>query len=156
MEFGVFGDAFVNMWSVMPYWLIKTEPSVYSFDSLLADGNSVWDGVTNALALKYLRTMREGDLAMVYHTGSEKSLVGIAVVATDPYPDPNGSDPKLAVVDLGPKERLLRNVPLAEIKSDRQFASFELVRLPRLSIMPVEVPLWNALIKLSKQPPGGA
>jgi predicted RNA-binding protein with PUA-like domain len=136
------------------YWLVKTEPSVYSFDSLVRDGRSVWDGVTNALALKYLRSMTKGDLALLYHTGSEKALVGTAEVLSNPYPDPKGGDPKLTVVDLGPGSRLPRSVPLAEIKNDRQFAGFELVRLPRLSIMPVEVPVWNALLKLSKRQPG--
>ena len=138
----------------MAYWLVKTEPSVYSYETLEREGKSVWDGVTNALALKHLRNMRKGDLALVYHTGNEKALVGIAEVAVNPYRDPKTDDPKLVVVDIGPKGSLPRRVPLAEIKANRQFAAFELVRLPRLSIMPVEIPVWNALIKLSKQHPG--
>lgn len=140
----------------MAYWLLKTEPSAYSFDALVRDGRSVWDGVTNALALKYLRSMAKGDSALFYHTGSEKVLVGTAEVLSDPYPDPNAADPKLVVVDLGPGARFPRTISLAEIKSDRRFASFELVRLPRLSIMPVEVPVWNALLKLAKQNPAAS
>jgi predicted RNA-binding protein with PUA-like domain len=137
----------------MAYWLVKSEPSVYSYDSLVKDGRSVWDGVTNALALRYLRSMAKGDLALFYHTGNEKALVGTAEILSDPYPDPSRDDSKLAVVDIGPGTLLPRPVPLSEIKNDRRFASFELVRLPRLSVMPVDVPVWNALLKLAKQQP---
>lgn len=140
----------------MAYWLMKTEPSAYSFDSLLRDGSSVWDGVTNALALRYIRMMKKGDRALIYHTGSEKALVGIAEIAANPYPDPKATDPKLVVVTINPGERLPRSVPFSEIKGMKQFASFELVRLPRLSVMPVDAPVWNALIKLSRARPGEA
>ena len=140
----------------MKYWLMKTEPSTYSYETLVRDGSSVWDGVTNALALRYIRAMKKGDRALIYHTGSEKALVGIAEVTANAYPDPKAGDPKLVVVDIGPGEPLQRKVPFAEIKGMTQFASFELVRLPRLSVMPVETPVWNALIKLSKQPAGKA
>ena len=82
------------------YWLLKTEPSTYSYADLERDGKTVWDGVTNALALKHLRSMKRGDLAFVYHTGAEKQIVGIAGVVRNPYPDPKESEPKLVVVDL--------------------------------------------------------
>ncbi len=134
----------------MAYWLMKTEPSTYSYETLVRDGASVWDGVTNALALRYIRLMKKGDRAFIYHTGNEKALVGIAEVTANPYADPKAGDPKLVVVDIGPGEKLQRNVSFAEIKGMKQFASFELVRLPRLSVMPVDTPVWNALIKLSK------
>lgn len=138
----------------MAYWLMKTEPSTYSYETLVQEGSSVWDGVTNALALRYIRAMKKGDRALIYHTGSEKAVVGIAEVTANPYPDPKRGDPKLVVVMIGPGEKLQRKVPFAEIKGKAQFASFELVRLPRLSVMPVEAPVWNAIVKLSKQPPG--
>src|ERR1043166_1186599 len=97
------------------YWLLKTEPSTYSFADLERDGKAVWDGVTNPLALKHLRAMRKGDLAFIYHTGDEKQIVGIADVTSDPYPDPKQKDGKLVVVDLKPSEKVERAVTLAEI-----------------------------------------
>lgn len=134
----------------MAYWLLKTEPSTYSFDDLLRDGKTVWDGVTNSLALKHLRSMRKGDLAFIYHTGDEKAIVGIAEIASAPYPDPRAQDEKLTVVDLRPKQRLNHPVPLSAIKSKRDLARFELVRLPRLSVMPVSKDVWDALLAMSK------
>ncbi|HXG01661.1 MAG TPA: EVE domain-containing protein [Bacteroidota bacterium] len=134
----------------MAYWLLKTEPSTYSFEDLLRDGKTVWDGVTNALALKNLRTMKKGDLAFIYHTGDEKAIVGIAEIASDPYPDPRAKNEKLTVVDLRPKRRLSHPVPLAAIKSRKELARFELVRLPRLSVMPVPKDVWDALVAMSK------
>ena len=82
------------------YWILKTEPSTYSFDRLVNERRAVWDGVSNALALKHIRSMAKGDQAFVYHTGDEKALVGLARIVSDPYPDPKGDDPKLAVVDI--------------------------------------------------------
>jgi predicted RNA-binding protein with PUA-like domain len=82
------------------YWLLKTEPSTYSFADLEREKRAVWDGVANALALKHLRLMKRGDLSFIYHTGDEKQIVGIAEVTSNPYPDPKKNDPKLAVVDL--------------------------------------------------------
>ena len=135
----------------MAYWLLKTEPTVYSFASLEKDKKTVWDGVTNNLALKYLRSMRKGDLAFIYHTGDEKSLIGIAEVASDPYPDPREKDPRLAVVDIKPKEKLPRALPLSEIKAQTQLKDFELVRLPRLSVMPVSDSIWKLLLEFAKK-----
>src|SRR5882724_2391563 len=96
------------------YWLLKTEPSTYSFTDLEREKRAVWDGVSNALALKHLRSMRRGDLTFIYHTGNEKQIVGIAEVTSNPYPDPKENDPKLVVVDLAPRGRLPRPVTLAE------------------------------------------
>ena len=131
------------------YWLFKTEPTVYSFADLECDGKTVWDGVTNALALKHLRAMKKGDLAFIYHTGDERQIVGIAEVASEPYPDPKQKDPKLVVVELKPRERLHRPVALAEIKARREFADWELVRMGRLSVMPVSPERWTRLIKMA-------
>ena len=133
---------------------MKTEPSTYAFETLVRDGAAVWDGVTNALALRHIRAMKKGDRALIYHTGNEKSIVGIAEVTRNPYPDPKTGDPKLFVIEIRPGELLQRKVPFSEIRGLTQFASFELVRLPRLSVMPVDAPVWNALIKLSKQQSG--
>ena len=139
----------------MAYWLLKTEPSTYSYETLVRDGSSVWDGVTNALALRYIRAMKKGDRALIYHTGSEKALVGIAEVTANAYPDPKAGDPKLVVVDIGPGEPLQRKVPFAEIKGMTQFASFELVRLPRLSVMPVSEEEWKRILEMSEKAASG-
>lgn len=130
-------------------WLLKTEPSEYSWDDLTRDRRTVWDGVTNNLALKNLRSIRRGDLAFFYHTGDERALVGIAEVTSDPYPDPKLKDPKLAVVDVRPKRKLVRRVTLDEIRSHRSMKNFDLVRLPRLSVVPVSEQQWEVLLALA-------
>src|SRR5438093_4130895 len=102
----------------MAYWILKTEPSTYSFDQLERDGTAVWDGVTNPLALKHLRAMQPDDEALIYHTGDEKAVVGLARVTSAAYPDPKAKDPRLVVVELTPAKRLKRPVTLAEIKPE--------------------------------------
>lgn len=131
------------------YWLLKTEPSTYSYADLERDKRAVWDGVSNALALKHLRSMKRGDLAFIYHTGDEKQIVGIAEVTSDPYPDPKEEEPRLVVVDLKPRERLARAVTLAEVKARAEFRDFELVRMGRLSVMPVSESRWKRLREMS-------
>lgn len=132
----------------MSYWLVKTEPSTYSYDDLERQERATWDGVANALALKHLREMAPGDEVLVYHTGDEKSAVGIARVVSAPYADPKLKDARLAVVDLEPVRRLARPVTLAEVKADPAFAEFALVRMARLSVMPVPPALWQRLLRL--------
>jgi len=132
------------------YWLLKTEPSTYSYADLEKDGRTVWDGVTNPLALKHLRSMKRGDPTFIYHTGDERQIVGVATVATDPYPNPKENDPKLVVVDLKPQQWLKRPVTLADIKMRREFADFELVRMGRLSVMPVSAVRWRRLCELGQ------
>lgn len=131
------------------YWLLKTEPSTYSFEDLERDKHAVWDGVSNALALKHLRTMKRGDLVFIYHTGDEKQIVGVAEVMSNPYADPKEKDPKLVVVDLKPGERLARPVTLSEVKAVGEFRDFELVRIGRLSVMPVNESRWKKLLKMA-------
>ena len=131
------------------YWLLKTEPSDYSYADLNRDGRTVWDGVSNNLALKHLRNIKAGDLAFLYHTGKERALVGIAEVISDPYPDPKMSDPKLVVVDVKAREALPQSVSLADVKADSEFSDFLLVRLPRLSVMPVTPLQWNRLLAMA-------
>ncbi len=130
---------------VMAYWLFKQEPSSYSYFQLEKDGRTVWDGVANNLALKHLRSVRKGDKALFYHTGDEKQVVGIMDIVSDPYPDPKD---KSIVVDVAPSRRL-KPVTLDQIKSDRAFSSWELVRISRLSVMPVPEELWNRIIRMS-------
>lgn len=124
-------------------WLLKTEPATFSFADLVRERRSVWDGVSNPVALKHLRAMKVGDEAFVYHTGKEKAVAGIAKVVKAAYPDPKADDPKLVVVDLSPVRPLARPVTLAAIKADPRFAGWELVRVPRLSVMPVSADQWE-------------
>ncbi|HVM62129.1 MAG TPA: EVE domain-containing protein [Verrucomicrobiae bacterium] len=131
------------------YWLLKTEPSTYSFADLERDKKAVWDGVSNPLALKHLRAMKKGDLAFIYHTGDEKQIVGIAEVTSDAYPDPKEKDEKLVVADLKPRERLKKPVTLSAVKSLSEFRDWELVRMGRLSVMPVSENRWKKLLKMA-------
>jgi len=129
-------------------WLLKTEPSTYSFADLERDGKTVWDGVSSNAALKNIRAMKKGDAALIYHSGDEKAVIGIAEVASDSYRDPKQNDPRLVVFEIKPKKRLPKPVPLAEIKKQKFLASFDLVRLPRLSVMPVTEKQWEVLLKM--------
>ena len=135
----------------MAYWLLKTEPSEYSYSDLERDKQAVWDGVNNNLALQHLRRMRKGDLAIIYHTGAEKAAVGVAELGSDPYPDRKLKDLKRVVVDIKSRNRLKRPVPLGEIKNHPRLKTFELVRISRLSVMPVSEEVWKILMEMSKE-----
>ena len=136
----------------MKYFLLKTEPSEYSFDDLLRDRKTVWSGISAAPALKHLRSMKKGDLSFVYHTGEERQIVGIAKIVSQPYPDPKADDEKLVVVDLQGLKKLKNPVSLALIKSKKELASMPLVRIGRLSVQPVTDFEWNFIIQLSSKP----
>lgn len=127
-------------------WILKSEPSTYSYADLERDGRTVWDGIRNAQALIHIRSMKEGDQALFYHTGNEKAVVGLARIASDPYPDPKEKDEKLAVVDLVPDKSLKAPVTLAAIKADAAFATLGLVRHSRLSVVPVPADQWKKLL----------
>ena len=127
-------------------WLLKTEPSAYSYDDLEREGRAVWDGVTNPVALKNLRAMKAGDEAFVYHTGDEKAVVGRARVARAAYADPKKGDARLVVVDLEPVGRMKVPVTLAEIKAMPAFADSPLARQGRLSVVPLTPPQWKAVL----------
>lgn len=131
----------------MSFWLLKEEPAHYSFDDLKKDGSTTWTGVKNALAQKHLRGIRKGDRIFYYHTGDEKAIVGIARATGDAYPDPADKAGKSFVVDVAPVKKLARPVTLAEIKADKRFAQFPLVRISRLSVMPVSDDEWNAILE---------
>ena len=131
----------------MAFWLFKQEPSSYSYDRLEKEGKTVWDGVTNNLALKHLGNVARGDKVFFYHTGDEKSIVGIMEIASAPYPDPK--DHSLTVVDVKPLVRLKRPVSLKAIKTDKAFSTWELVRISRLSVMPVPDPVWKKILVMS-------
>jgi predicted RNA-binding protein with PUA-like domain len=130
-------------------WLLKTEPDNYSYADLERDGATIWDGVSSNAALKNIRAIRPGDLALIYHTGTERQAVGLAEVTSEPYPDPKSGDPKLVVVDVRPLRRLPRPVTLAVVKADPAFANFALVREGRLSVVPVAPEQWRRLLALA-------
>lgn len=129
---------------------MKEEPEHYGYDQLERDRKTVWAGVRNPLAQKHLRTIRKGDRIFYYHTGKEKAVVAIARALGDAYPDPADSAGKSYVVDVAPEKRLARPVTLAAIKADRAFASFALVRMSRLSVMPVNDAEWTRIVGMSK------
>jgi predicted RNA-binding protein with PUA-like domain len=134
----------------MAQWLVKEEPEHYNYDQLERDRRTVWAGVRNPLAQKHLRSIRKGDRIFYYHTGKEKAVVAVAKALGDAYPDSNDDSGKLFVVDVAPEKRLARPVTLAEIKADASFASFPLVRMSRLSVMPVTDAEWTRIEKLSR------
>ncbi|HEV2104794.1 MAG TPA: EVE domain-containing protein [Candidatus Eisenbacteria bacterium] len=133
----------------MATFLVKTEPSTYSFARLQKEKRTVWDGVSNPVALKHLATIRKGDTVIVYHTGGEKQAVGLAVAASDAYPDPRLKDPKRPVVDLAAGKPLPRPVTLAQVKADTVLRATELARLPRLSVMPFSDAQYRRLLELA-------
>jgi predicted RNA-binding protein with PUA-like domain len=126
-------------------WLIKEEPTNYSFDDLLRDGRTVWSGVRNPVAQKHLQSMRKGDLIFFYHTGDVKAVVGIAKAGSAPYPDPADKTGKFHAIDVVPVRKLKSPVTLAAVKADKAFASFPLVRISRLSVMPVTDDEWKRI-----------
>ena len=139
----------------MSYWLLKTEPDSYSWEDLVRAKKTVWDGVSNALALKHIRTMKKGDLALIYHTGDERTVVGVAEIVSNPYPDPKEEDERLAVVDLKPKRKLAHGVTISDIKADPTFAGWDFIRIGRLSVVPVPEKMWKRIEQLSDRKPEG-
>lgn len=129
---------------------MKEEPTHYSFDDLVRDGRTSWTGVRNPLAQKHLRSIAKGDRIFFYHTGDEKAVVGIARAAGAPYPDPADKEGKLHAVDVEPVKKLAQPVTLAAIKADKTFASCPLVRMPRLSVMPVSEAEWKRIESMAR------
>jgi predicted RNA-binding protein with PUA-like domain len=130
-------------------WLVKEEPSHYSYDDFARDGRTTWTGVRNALAQKHLRSIRKGDRVLYYHTGDEKAVVGVAKALGDAYPDPADASGKSHVVDLAPVRKLRAPVTLAAVKADPFFAAFALARVPRLSVMPVTDDQWERIERMA-------
>ena len=132
-------------------WLLKTEPNVYSYADLERDIQTMWDGVTNNLALKYLREIQTGDLALIYHTGDEKCIVGVADVVRGYYVNPEKDDDKLAVCDVEARYRLKTPVTLSQIKAEPKVHDWALVRNSRLSVVPVSEQQWQTVRELMEQ-----
>ena len=131
-------------------WLVKEEPENYNFENLVKDGRTTWTGVKNPLAQKHLQAIRKGDQVFFYHTGKEKSVIGVGRALSDAYPDSKDKTGKLYAFDLGPVRRLKKPVTLASIKSSGKFATFALVRMSRLSVMPVTDAEWKRIESMSK------
>jgi predicted RNA-binding protein with PUA-like domain len=132
----------------MGYWLVKTEPSTYSFGDLEKARRAVWDGVANPTAVRNIRAAKKGDLVVVYHTGGEKAAIGIAEVVAPPYDDPK--DARLAVFELAPRKRLAQPVPLSAIKASAAFAASPLVTQGRLSVVRLDAAQWKQLLALAR------
>ena len=133
----------------MARWLFKEEPDHFSFADLERDGRTVWDGVTNNLARQHLRQVREGDRVFFYHTGKVKAVVGEMRVVSGPAADPASDDPKSVVVEVVPVRALKKPVTLAQIK-EAGLADWDLVRLPRLSVVPVTDAQWQRVEELGR------
>jgi len=131
-------------------WLFKEEPTHYSFDELTKDKKTMWSGVKNPLAQKHLHAVKKGDRIFYYHTGDEKAVVGIATALGDAYPDPADKSGRLYAVDVVPEKKLRRPVTLAEIKAQPAFRDFPLVRISRLSVMPVSEKEWASIQKMAE------
>ncbi|HEU4609213.1 MAG TPA: EVE domain-containing protein [Chitinophagaceae bacterium] len=132
----------------MAYWLIKSEPSVYSWDQFVKDKRTFWDGVRNYAARNNLRSMKKGDLALYYHSNEGLAIVGIAEVVKEAYQDPGTDDNRWVAVDFKPKRALKNPVTLAAIKKDKRLASMALVRISQLSVQPVSNEEWEAIMDL--------
>lgn len=132
----------------MNYWLVKTEPDTYSWDNLVKDKTTVWDGVRNFQARAHLKAMKKGDRVFIYHTGDEKAIVGLGKVARDPFPEPN--DNAWIAVELTPEKKLKNPVTLAQVKAEKKLADMTLVRAARLSVQPVRESEVDIILQLSE------
>jgi predicted RNA-binding protein with PUA-like domain len=130
------------------YWLVKQEPTTYSFDQLVADGRTMWDGVRNFQARNNLKAMRAGDRVLFYHSVVGTAVVGVCEVAREAYPDPTAKDPGWLAVDLVPVRKLKHPVTLEQVKADRRLRDVPLVRQSRLSVMPLEKAEFDAIVKM--------
>jgi predicted RNA-binding protein with PUA-like domain len=138
------------MISMATHWLFKTEPSVYSYQQLVKDKKTMWDGVGNNLALKHLKDIKKGEQIFIYHTGDEKAAVGVAKALGGAYPDPSKGSPRLLVVDIEPVRALPKPVTLAEVKAHSKLKNFDLVKNSRLSIMKLTDEQWEIMEGMAK------
>ncbi|MDU2065425.1 MAG: EVE domain-containing protein [Sporomusaceae bacterium] len=137
----------------MNYYLVKTEPTVFSYDDLERLGQDRWDGVRNFTALKYMKLMKPGDKAFLYHTGKEKAIIGVIEITSEPYTDPNEEDPRWIVVDTRPCYKLAEPVSLKAIKASPIFSDWLLTTSSRLSVMPVKEEYWRVVHQMAQTPP---
>lgn len=131
------------------YWLVKSEPEEYSWETFVKEGSAIWDGVRNFQARNNLKKMKQGDLVFYYHSGEEPQIVGIAKVLKESFPDPTTSDPQWVAVKLAPIKPLKKAVSLATIKQEKRFQSHPLLRQSRLSVVPFKKTEFDFILKLS-------
>jgi len=134
----------------MNYWLLKTEPGAYSYADLAREGRTLWDGVRNPQARAYLTRMRPGDRALIYHTGRRPAVVGVARVLTGPLPDPTDPTGRWVAVGIAPCRPLPAPVPLTRLRGEPGLAGWELLRLPRLSVVPVAPAWWHRVLVMAQ------
>lgn len=133
----------------MNYWLVKSEPDVYHYDTLVKDKKAVWDGVRNFAARLHLKAMKKGDLVLFYHSTGEKAVVGVAKIVKEWYPEPG--EPEWAVVELAPERKLKKSVTLAQVKAEKRLAEMKLVKLARLSVQPVTSAEFDLVLAMSEE-----
>jgi predicted RNA-binding protein with PUA-like domain len=133
----------------MNYWLVKSEPDVYHYDTLVKDKKTVWDGVRNFAARLHLKAMKKGDLVLYYHSGDDKAVVGVAKVIKEWYPEPG--EPDWAVVELAPDRKLKKPVTLAQVKADKNLREMKLVKIARLSVQPVTTSEFDLIMTKSEE-----
>jgi predicted RNA-binding protein with PUA-like domain len=132
----------------MAHWLIKSEPEVYSWDQLMKDKQTRWDGIRNYAARLHLRSMKKGEEIFFYHSNKGTEIVGIATVAKEAYPDPTTTDPAWFAIDVKPLKKLLKPVNLVQIKKEKKLVGMALVRISRLSVQPVTDEEWQLIMKM--------
>jgi predicted RNA-binding protein with PUA-like domain len=133
----------------MAYWLVKSEPSSYSWDQLVKDKQTTWDGVRNFAARNHLKAMKKGDEVFFYHSNEGVEIVGIAKVSKEFFPEPGADDKNWVSVELKPHKKLKKPVPLSTIKADKRLSGMALVRIGRLSVQPVSEEEYNIILELS-------
>lgn len=134
----------------MNYWLVKSEPSAYSYDDLVKDGSTFWDGVRNYGARNNLKAMKKNDQVLFYHSVNEKAVVGITKVIKEYYQDPTTDDERWVAVDIKPQKRIKKPVTLADIKAEKRLQDIALVRQARLSVLPLDKKAFDLIVKMGQ------
>jgi predicted RNA-binding protein with PUA-like domain len=137
----------------MSHWLIKSEPEVYSWDQLVKDKQTRWDGIRNYAARLHLRSMKKGDEIFFYHSNKGTEIIGIATVVKEAYPDPTSSDPAWFAIDIKAQKKLAKPVSLEQIKKEKKLSAMALVRISRLSVQPVTEEEWRIIMKMGGMEP---
>lgn len=140
----------------MAYWLVKSEPTTYSWDDFVKEKKTCWSGVRNYAARLHLRNMKKGDIAFFYHSNEGMDIVGIASIVKEYYPDPTTTDERWVAVDLAPQQKLRNPVTLETIKKDKRLAGMALVRIGRLSVQPVSDMEWKVVMELAGEKGAGS
>jgi predicted RNA-binding protein with PUA-like domain len=134
----------------MAHWLVKSEPNAYSYDDLVRDGGTVWDGVRNNAAALHLKAMKLGDEVLFYHSQEGKAVVGVAKVVKAAFPDKSDPAGRFVAVELAPVRALKKEVTLADMKAEPKLAGMEMLRQSRLSVSPVSDEQWKVILKMAK------